>query len=158
AEEANAAKLAPESLGDARRFLEEAERQLQQQAYGPARMNAVRAKNRASQALRSSVSATDNDKPGPGKRRRGRRARSAASAAGECGASTFERRARNAPRRWVLPAGYETCPTAASRRWPPEPSTPSRSSPPGSGRDRRPRASTACWSRSGAIRCRTGFR
>jgi hypothetical protein len=63
AEEANAAKLAPESLGDARRFLEEAERQIQQQSYGPARMNAVRAKNRAAQALRSSVSASDTDKP-----------------------------------------------------------------------------------------------
>jgi hypothetical protein len=63
AEDANAAKLAPESLGDARRFLAEAERQIQQQAYGPARVNAVRAKNRAAQALRSSVSASDNDKP-----------------------------------------------------------------------------------------------
>lgn len=55
AEEANAGKLAPETLGDARRFLAEAEQQIQQEAYGPARMNAVRAKNRATQALRSSV-------------------------------------------------------------------------------------------------------
>ena len=54
AEQANAGRLAPEPLGDARRFLEEAERQIQQQAYGPARMNAVRAKNRAAQALASS--------------------------------------------------------------------------------------------------------
>jgi hypothetical protein len=55
--EADATRFAPESLGDARRFLEEAEQQLQQQAYGPARINAVRAKNRATQALRSSVDA-----------------------------------------------------------------------------------------------------
>jgi hypothetical protein len=59
--EANATRLAPESLGDARRFLEEAEQQIQQQNYGPARMNAVRAKNRATQALRSSVAVSDAD-------------------------------------------------------------------------------------------------
>jgi len=59
AEEAGAARLAPESLGDARRFLEEAEQQLQQQAYGPARMNAVRARNRAAQALRASQPTRD---------------------------------------------------------------------------------------------------
>ena len=57
AEEADAARLSADTLGDARRFLEEAERQLQQQAYGPARLNAVRAKNRAVQALRSSQEA-----------------------------------------------------------------------------------------------------
>jgi hypothetical protein len=54
AEQANAGKVAPESLSDARRFLADAERQIQQEAYGSARMNAVRAKNRASQALRAS--------------------------------------------------------------------------------------------------------
>lgn len=59
AEQANASRLAPEPLGDARRFLAEAERQIQQQAYGPARMNAVRAKNRAAQALASSQPAAD---------------------------------------------------------------------------------------------------
>jgi hypothetical protein len=58
AEQANASRLAPEPLGDARRLLAEAERQLQQEAYGPARMNAVRAKNRAAQALSQSA-ATD---------------------------------------------------------------------------------------------------
>jgi hypothetical protein len=58
AEEADAGKIAPETLGDARRFLEAAEQQIQQEAYGPARMNAVRAKNRATQALRSSVAAS----------------------------------------------------------------------------------------------------
>jgi hypothetical protein len=60
--EANASRFAPESLGDARRYLEEAEQQIQQQAYGPARMNAVRAKNRASQALRSSQDATEPER------------------------------------------------------------------------------------------------
>jgi hypothetical protein len=57
AEAADAARLAPESLGDARRFLAEAEQQLQQEAYGPARFNAIRAKNRAALALRSIQSA-----------------------------------------------------------------------------------------------------
>ena len=51
AEQANVGKAAPESLNDAHRFLADAERQIQQEAYGQARMNAVRAKNRASQAL-----------------------------------------------------------------------------------------------------------
>jgi len=51
AEAADAERFAPESLESARRFLVEAERQLQQEAYGPARMNAVRAKNRAIAAL-----------------------------------------------------------------------------------------------------------
>jgi hypothetical protein len=59
AEQADANRLAPDSLSDARRFLAEAERQIQQNAYGPARMNAVRAKNRAAQALSSSQSATE---------------------------------------------------------------------------------------------------
>jgi hypothetical protein len=57
AEEADAARLATDTLADAHRFLAEAERQLQQQSYGPARLNAVRAKNRATQALRSSQDA-----------------------------------------------------------------------------------------------------
>jgi hypothetical protein len=61
AEAANAARLAPESLLDARRFLAEAEQQIQQQAYGPARFNAVRAKNRAAMALRSSKPGSDRD-------------------------------------------------------------------------------------------------
>jgi hypothetical protein len=45
-------RAASDPLNDARRFLAEAERQIQQEAYGPARMNAVRAKNRAALALR----------------------------------------------------------------------------------------------------------
>jgi hypothetical protein len=53
AEQADAGRVAGDTLADARKFLEEAERQIQEGAYGPARMNAVRAKNRAVQALRS---------------------------------------------------------------------------------------------------------
>ena len=53
AEQANAARVAADTLDDARRFLAEAERQIQEQSYGPARMNAVRAKNRAALALRT---------------------------------------------------------------------------------------------------------
>lgn len=54
AEAAVAGRTAPDSLRDAQRFLAEAEQQIQQQAYGPARFNAIRAKNRATLALRSS--------------------------------------------------------------------------------------------------------
>lgn len=54
AEQADAARFAPESLSEARRYLSTAERQLQDEAYGPARMNAVRAKNRALAALQAS--------------------------------------------------------------------------------------------------------
>ena len=53
AEQANAGRVAADTLADARRFLAEAEQQIQEQSYGPARMNAVRAKNRAVLALRS---------------------------------------------------------------------------------------------------------
>ncbi len=54
AEAADAETLAPESLAAAREYLLEAERFLQQEAYGPARTNAVRARNRAVAALRAS--------------------------------------------------------------------------------------------------------
>jgi hypothetical protein len=56
AEIAEGDRLAAETLGDARRFLAEAERQIQQEAYGPARLNAVRARNRAALALRTTQS------------------------------------------------------------------------------------------------------
>ena len=56
AEQANAGRVAADTLDDARRFLAEAERQIQEESYGPARMNAVRAKNRAALALRSTRS------------------------------------------------------------------------------------------------------
>lgn len=57
AEQANADREAADTLAAARRFLAEAERQIQEEAYGPARMNALRAKNRAALALRSTQSA-----------------------------------------------------------------------------------------------------
>lgn len=53
AEAADAQRLAPESLEAAREYLVEAERFLQQEAYGAARTNAVRARNRAMAALRA---------------------------------------------------------------------------------------------------------
>lgn len=59
AEQANAERVAAATLADARRFLAEAEEQIQQQAYGPARMNAVRAKNRALLALRATQARDD---------------------------------------------------------------------------------------------------
>ena len=58
AEEALAGELAPGPLSDARRFLETAEAQLRAEAYGAARINAVRAKNRAVQALETSQMAS----------------------------------------------------------------------------------------------------
>jgi hypothetical protein len=61
AERADAQRVAGDTLADARRFLAEAERQLQEQAYGPARLNAVRAKNRALSALRSTQGAADGE-------------------------------------------------------------------------------------------------
>ena len=60
AEQADAAQFAPESLGDARRLLETAEQLLRDEAYGAARVNAVRARNRAVQALASSQGAAGN--------------------------------------------------------------------------------------------------
>ncbi|HMB74253.1 MAG TPA: DUF4398 domain-containing protein [Gammaproteobacteria bacterium] len=58
AEAADAERFAPESLEAARRYLIEAERYLQQEAYGSARINAVRARNRALAALRATSSGT----------------------------------------------------------------------------------------------------
>jgi uncharacterized lipoprotein YajG len=57
AEQAPTSRVSVDTLDDARRFLAEAERQIQEAAYGPARMNAVRAKNRAMSAVRSIRSA-----------------------------------------------------------------------------------------------------
>lgn len=58
--DAEAGRHAPETLDEARRYLETAQQQLQQQSYGPARMNAVRAKNRAAQALTTSKALSDS--------------------------------------------------------------------------------------------------
>lgn len=49
--QASAAESAPELLGEARRLLAEAERHLRSESYGQARVNALRAKNRAVEAL-----------------------------------------------------------------------------------------------------------
>jgi hypothetical protein len=51
AEDAEAQTYAPTTLEDARRYLAEAEQLLRDEAYGPARVNAVRARNRATRAL-----------------------------------------------------------------------------------------------------------
>ena len=59
AEAADAERFAPESLEAARRYLVEAERYLQEEAYGAARTNAVRARNRALAALRATNSGID---------------------------------------------------------------------------------------------------
>ncbi len=60
AEQAAAAEHAPAVLGEAQRYLAEAEQQLREEAYGPARANAVRAKNRAVEAL-STAQASASD-------------------------------------------------------------------------------------------------
>jgi hypothetical protein len=51
AREAAAAERAPDLLGEAQRLLAEAERHLRGESYGQARINALRAKNRAVEAL-----------------------------------------------------------------------------------------------------------
>ncbi len=61
AEAADAQRLAPESLDAARNYLVEAERFLQEESYGLARTNAVRARNRAMAALRAINAAEEPD-------------------------------------------------------------------------------------------------
>ena len=57
AEDANAARLAPVPLSDARRFLAQAETQIRDRSFSLARSNALRAKNRALDALQVSQTA-----------------------------------------------------------------------------------------------------
>ena len=57
AEQADAARYAPAPLGDAQRFIAEAEQQIRAESYALARNSALRAKNRAVQALQVSESA-----------------------------------------------------------------------------------------------------
>jgi hypothetical protein len=59
AEAANAQQYAPTTLADARRYLDIAEQLIEDEVYGPARMNAVRAKNRAVRALAQAQSAAE---------------------------------------------------------------------------------------------------
>jgi hypothetical protein len=54
AEEVDAARLSPVPLTDARRFLALAETQIRDRSFSMARTNAVRAKNRAIDALNES--------------------------------------------------------------------------------------------------------
>jgi hypothetical protein len=58
AEQADAGRLAPDPLDEARRFIAVAESQLREESYTAARANALRAKNRAVQALQVSEAAT----------------------------------------------------------------------------------------------------
>lgn len=57
AEAADAGAVAPQLLDQARELLAEAESLIEQSAFGPARANAVRARNRASRALAMAQSA-----------------------------------------------------------------------------------------------------
>ena len=57
AEDANAARLAPVPLSDARRFLAQAETQIRDRSFSLARSNALRAKTRALDALQVSQTA-----------------------------------------------------------------------------------------------------
>ena len=54
AEESDAATLAPDELNEARRLLEEAESQLRERNYGLAQTSAIRARDRAVEALQTS--------------------------------------------------------------------------------------------------------
>ncbi|MFS8607734.1 MAG: DUF4398 domain-containing protein [Gammaproteobacteria bacterium] len=71
AEEASAAEYAPERLEDAKRLLATAEQQLRDEMYGPARLNAVRARNRAVEALEASQEAAAQRRGEAGEQRSG---------------------------------------------------------------------------------------
>ncbi|MFP6828408.1 MAG: DUF4398 domain-containing protein [Gammaproteobacteria bacterium] len=58
AEDADAARLAPATLDDARRFLSQAETQIRERSFTMARSNAIRAKNSAGDALQASQEAS----------------------------------------------------------------------------------------------------
>jgi len=60
AEDANAARFAPIPLGDARNYLNQAESQIRARSFNLARTNAIRAKNRAVDALQASQSASQS--------------------------------------------------------------------------------------------------
>jgi len=60
AEAANAEEYAATTLADARRFLDMAEQLIEDEVYGPARMNAVRARNRATRALEIAQAAAES--------------------------------------------------------------------------------------------------
>jgi hypothetical protein len=59
AEEARAAELAPQTLGEARRYLLQAEERIREGNFGMARSDAIRAKTRAISALQASQAAQE---------------------------------------------------------------------------------------------------
>jgi len=61
AEEAGADRFAPDEIGEARRYLQRAQRDIESESYGPARTRALRAQERAVRALSLSVEAADDD-------------------------------------------------------------------------------------------------
>jgi hypothetical protein len=58
--DADAARLAPAQLDDARRYLGEAEAQISERSFNLARNNAIRARNRAVDALQASQVASSS--------------------------------------------------------------------------------------------------
>jgi hypothetical protein len=60
AEAANAEEYAAATLADARRYLDMAEQLIEDEVYGAARTNAVRARNRATRALVIAQSAAES--------------------------------------------------------------------------------------------------
>ena len=60
AEDADAGRLAPIPLGDARRYLTQAETQIRARSFSQARANAIRAKNSAVDALQASQVASQS--------------------------------------------------------------------------------------------------
>lgn len=60
AAEAEAATLASETFDEAQRYLAEAERLLREEAYGAARANAIRARDRAMRALSATQNAEES--------------------------------------------------------------------------------------------------
>lgn len=61
AEAAGADRLAVETLAEARRYLAEAEADIVAESYGPARIKAVRAQDRAMRALQRALEAEETD-------------------------------------------------------------------------------------------------
>jgi hypothetical protein len=59
AEEADADRLAPQTIGEARQYLTQAEEHIRERNYGLARGSALRAKTRAVYALQASQAARD---------------------------------------------------------------------------------------------------
>ena len=64
AAEADAARLASAQFEQAQRYLAEAERLLREEAFGPARANAVRARDRALRALTAAQQESEADQEG----------------------------------------------------------------------------------------------